>query len=248
MLSSQRQLQLMRHILTKYMLLPFRQTTLPGNLVENVFAHVRGGEVLNTYDFVDVIETATRYGWQVKSTKSTTPVTWKRAKLASADERIRESTESEAACQALGDAIIENCNSHVQSSFDKYELDQIGYARLIVGHDGAVTYFEKVLCSKLQPEIFDPSDFSWRWSPPKLTRGKEQLPALHGFNRTTGKKCWAWHGRGENQLHFYGESDWWPSQNDHRSFTFQMPSSSEVLSVDQFLEILSRLDEQLTQH
>lgn len=232
----------MQNILTKYTLLPFRQPALPGNLVESVFAYVRGGTVLNTYDFVDVIEPETRFGWQVKSTKSTTPVTWKRAKLTNSTERIRESTASDIACQSLGDAIIENCNSHVLASFEKYELDQIGYSRLIVRQDGAVTYFEKVLCSKTQPEIFDASDFTWRWSRPKLTRAKEQLPALHGFDRVTGKKCWAWHGRGENQLHFYGESDWWPSPNDVRAFTFHMPADSEVLSVDRFLELLSRLD------
>lgn len=131
-------------------------------MVEGVFAYVRGGEVLNTFDFVDVVEREKGFGWQVKSTKSTTPITWKRAKLTNSVERIRESTESEAACQALGDAIIENCNSHVEASFNKYELDRIGYSRLIVGRDGVVTYFEKVLCSKQQPEIFDADDFSWR--------------------------------------------------------------------------------------
>ena len=38
---------------------------------------VRGGdtEVLHTYDFVDVISRSEKIGWQVKSTKSTTPVT-----------------------------------------------------------------------------------------------------------------------------------------------------------------------------
>ena len=236
------QLRLMQHILTKYALLPFRQSALPGALVENVFAYVRSAEVLHTYDFVDVIEPDMGYGWQVKSTKSTTPITWKRAKLANSADLIQSSAESQDACQDLGKAIIDHCNAHAMISLDKYELSQIGYSRLILMPDGQATYFEKTLCTRQNPTIFDADDYVWRWSEPKGTVTKEQLPALHGVDRHTGMKCWAWHGRGENQLHFYGESNWWPESAGAPSFSFQLPSADEVLSVDQFLEMLSQLD------
>jgi len=49
--------------------------------MESIFAHVRSANVLNTYDFVDVISTTNQRGWQIKSTKEKPPVTWKRAKL-----------------------------------------------------------------------------------------------------------------------------------------------------------------------
>ena len=79
-----------------------------------VLAHVRGGRVLNTYDFVDVIRTEDGCGWQVKSTKATTPVTWKRAKIPDAVSLIEQSNRSAGGLQALGDAIMEFCNRHAQ--------------------------------------------------------------------------------------------------------------------------------------
>ena len=51
-----------------------------GDRVKNANFQLRQGEVLGTYDFVDVIKRGSKCGWQVKSTKESTPVTWKRAK------------------------------------------------------------------------------------------------------------------------------------------------------------------------
>lgn len=57
------------------------------------------------------------------------------------------SMESEAACQELGDAIIGLCNEHAQHSLTEYDLEEIGYARLILHPNGQVTYFSRSSCA-----------------------------------------------------------------------------------------------------
>ena len=236
------QLDEMRQMLVNYVRLPFSSDSIPGALMESALAHVRGGKVLRTYDFVDVISAETRRGWQVKSTKAGTPVTWKRAKIPNAQGMIAESMKSDAALQALGDAVIKFCNDHAHASMEKHNLDEIGYSRLMVHKNGQVTYFERLLCSQERPEIFDPSKFTWRWSKPKKTSGKEQLPALNGINIETDKKWWAWHGLGENQLHFSGESVWWPATNAPHTFSFRLPPREDKLSYSRFITLFQDLD------
>ena len=205
--------------------------------METLLAHIRGAKVLNTYDFVDVIHKEAGIGWQVKSTKEKTPVTWKRAKLPNVQDMILESQESEYARQALGNAIINFSNSHVRQSFLKYDLKQIGYSRLIFHEGGKVTYFERMLCSADNPDIFDPSEFKWEWSEPKKTKTKEQLPALQGIRASTDEKWWAWHGLGENQLHFSMESEWWPEPGAENSFSFNLPTDQKI-SFEQLAKLL----------
>ena len=235
----------MQRILASCVRLPVLQENIPGSLMESVLSHVRGGDVLGTYDFVDVIDPKTRLGWQVKSTKVGTPVTWKRAKIPNAVELTEASYQSKDGLQALGNSIIKFCNNHARESLEKYELSEIGYSRLILRKNGQATYYERLLCSQDKPDIFEPSEFFWRWSKPKKTKGKEQLPALHGFHRETCAKWWAWHGRGENQLHFSGESTWWPGNNDPQMFTFQLPTQERKLSFENLLALMSFSDTQL---
>ena len=204
-------------------------------------AHVRGASVLRTYDFVDVVKRDSRCGWQVKSTKATTPVTWKRAKIPNSVQLIAESRKSSDGTQALGDAIIAFCNAHAQHSLQHYDLDEIGYSRLIVHADGRVTYFERLLCTREKPIIFDPQDFEWRWSVAKKTVKKEQLPALHGTSKQDGRKWFAWHGLGENQLHFGGEGNWWPKEKSPHQVSFNLPTNDEKISVERFIELLASL-------
>ena len=78
--------------------------------MERVFAHVRNAKVLQTYDFVDVIDEHKKIGWQVKSTMSTTPVTWIRGKISNRENMISESEKSKEGLSALGKAIIDYCN------------------------------------------------------------------------------------------------------------------------------------------
>ena len=229
----------MRRLLVNYVRLPFSTRNIPGALMESILADAHGGRVLNTYDFVDVIQTDTGCGWQIKSTRAATPVTWKRAKIPNAQDLIDASHQSLAGLQELGDSIIEFCNDHARASLERYELNQIGYARIILHKDGRATYFERMLCSRDSPDIFNPDDFSWRWSEPKTTVKKEQLPALHGSHIATEQKWWAWHGLGENQLHFSGESVWWPPEDGPHSFSFRMPSADDRLSFDQFIDLFN---------
>ena len=236
--STPEQLANMRDTLTNSVRMPFSQGGIPGALVESVFAHVRGASVLNTYDFVDVVNTESHCGWQVKSTKASTPVTWKRAKIENSAQLIEQSTKSAEDLQALGDAIINFCNEHALASMEKYALNEIGYSRLIIHKNGRVTYFERLLCTKDKPLLFEPQNFVWQWSEPKKTRVKEQLPALHGTNIKTEEKWWAWHGRGENQLHFSGESLWWPDENSQHMFSFDLPLDEDKLSFEQLNELL----------
>ena len=155
--------------------LPFSQGVMPGRVLEEALANVRSGEVLHTYDFVDVVCREEACGWQVKSTRDSTLVTWKRAKLPNATDLVDESLKSHAACQELGNVIINFCNEHAQRSLADYGLQEIGYARLILHRGGRVTYFEKSLCSTSQPIVFDPKDFLWSWPTPKAPGKKEQL-------------------------------------------------------------------------
>ncbi|QQG36721.1 MAG: hypothetical protein HYS17_02800 [Micavibrio aeruginosavorus] len=240
--STPQELAKIKAILSKYTMLPFSGDTIPGAVMESVLGNVRNAQVLNTYDFVDVVSSATKCGWQVKSTKESTPVTWKRAKIPNARSLIDASRKSDKGLQNLGDAIIDFCNHHAKESLDLYGLDEIGYARLIVHPNKKVTYFEKILCTRRKPNLFNPEDFEWQWSTPKKTVKKEQLPALHGRNRTTGKKWWAWHGLGENQLHFSGEDSWWPEANDPQAIAFNFPSEEEKLSLEGFIDLLASLD------
>jgi len=89
--SSQKQLEEIKRILSKYLRLPFSGDSIPGAVMESVLAQVRSGRRLGTYDFVDVVSSAEECGWQVKSTKAGTPVTWKRAKLPNSNELIEKS-------------------------------------------------------------------------------------------------------------------------------------------------------------
>ena len=239
--STPQQLAKLRRTLLMALRLPFLQgqRSVPGSVLEEALASVRSGTVLHTYDFVDVISPDDACGWQVKSTRAATPVTWKRAKLPDAPALIEASKRSATACQELGDAIINLCNEHAQQSLMAYDLEELGYARLIVHDRSRVTYFEKFLCSASRPRIFNPRDFSWRWSERKASAKKELLPALHGIHKRTNQRWWAWHGLGENQLHFTGETAWW-STSQNRSFSFRMPAADERLTIDSLLMILER--------
>lgn len=242
--STGRQLRQLAEILSKYARLPFSPSTIPGGVLEGALAYVRSAEVLLTYDFVDVVNRGKHCGWQVKSTLAGTPVTWKRAKIPGSVALIAASKRSAGGTQALGDAIIRFCNAHAAESLDNYGIEEIGYSRLIIFPNGRVLYFERLLCTRDSPRIFDPADFEWRWSAPKRTVKKEQLPALHGFHRPTGQKWWAWHGLGENQLHFSGERAWWPPSARHpHAITFSFPTDDERIAVEKFIAMLARLDD-----
>ena len=235
--SSPEQLRRLARILANYMKTPFAGDSVPGAIMEHALAHVRGGRVLNNYDFIDVIDDINKIGWQVKSTKEETPITWKRAKIPNRQELIEESLEGESGCQKLGDTVIEHCNGHAVESFNDYGLESIGFARLIVRANGGMTYYEKILCSNRDHPVFNKDEFEWKWSEPKRTVKKEQLSALHGTK--DGKKWFAWHGRGENQFHFYGEKDWWPDENSNNRMDFDRPSTQ--LSLDEWTDMLERL-------
>jgi hypothetical protein len=168
--SSADQLENIQEVLYKYLRLPFSGVNVPGAVMEGVIADIRDAEILNTYDFVDVIDRSERIGWQVKSTKASTPVTWKRAKIPNADQLIDDSRDGREGLQALGDAIIDFCNQHALHSLDYYGLVEIGYARLIVHNDHRATYFERLLCTSERPNVFDPENYKWEWSKPKVTR------------------------------------------------------------------------------
>lgn len=205
--STKEQMIKIAEYLVAYMRIPhFQDDSIPGNVMEKIISLVRGGEQLATYDYVDVCIRG-EVGWQVKLTKHNTPLTWKRAKIAHSEELIKESEAGKIGLQKLGDTIIDFCNSAPAHSLDFYNLKEIGYSRLIMFDDNTAIYFEKLISTKSNPNIFNKDDYIWRWSEPKATVKKEQLTALHGINKNTQKKDFAWHGRGENQLHFSGEKN-----------------------------------------
>jgi len=99
--STPRQLEKIKTILSGYTKLPFSPETIPGSVMEAVLANVHAAQILNTYDFVDVIKPKNKIGWQVKSTKAKTPVTWKRAKIPNAPELIKKSKKGAKELQVL---------------------------------------------------------------------------------------------------------------------------------------------------
>jgi hypothetical protein len=240
--SSPEQLSKLADVLSKYIRLPFSTETIPGAVLEGALAFVRDAEVLKTYDFVDMINRKSRVGWQIKSTKADTPVTWKRAKIPNQEELTKNSFNSEEARQILGNTIIEFCNEHAEASLKLYDLSEIGYSRLIIFNSGRVLYFEKLLCTKENPQIFNPNDFEWHWSTAKKTVKKEQLPAFHAYHKESGKKWFAWHGLGENQLHFSGEKNWWLNADDSHAVAFDFPKADERIELEKFIELLATLD------
>ncbi|MDR2685210.1 MAG: hypothetical protein LBB23_00355 [Rickettsiales bacterium] len=67
------------------------------------------------------------------------------------------------------------------------------------------------------------------------------MQALHGTDTKTGKKVWAWHGLGEDQLHFCGEKDWWITQGSDCPFAnLKMPDSDEKIDTETFLSCLDK--------
>lgn len=98
-----------------------------------------------------------------------------------------------------------------------------------------------MLCSDQQPDIFNPADFVWQWSTKREGGRKEQLSALHGFHRATGQRWWAWHGHGENQLHFTGERAWWPDAQDPHAMSFRFPAEDDKVSLEKLTELLEEL-------
>jgi hypothetical protein len=239
-LSTGRELERIAKAVAAYCYLPFATDSVPGAYVEAAVANVRGGKVLRTYDFVDVVAVERRIGWQVKSTKQSTPVTWKRAKIPGAPELIAASRDTderarEEGLQALGDAIIGFCNLHAVESLEKYDLDEIGFSRVLV-RPSEIVYYERELLSRERPQIFDPADFKWQWSIQKTGKKKEQLSALHGKHGSD--KWFAWHGLGENQLHFSGEHHWWPSTSSSHQFSLPLPPPHERLDFAEFGELI----------
>lgn len=242
--STKSELETIAEIVKGYARTPLAQDSIPGSLMEGILASVRGSERLNTYDFIDVYSEKLKVGWQVKSTKDSTPVTWKRAKIANSQELISEARQSKFGLQKLGDAIIDYCNSHVEESIRIYKLDCIYYSRLVLfekNNEREVLYFEKLLCTKDDPVIFKSQDFVWDWSAQKNTVKKEQLSALHGKNINTRTKWFAWHGLGENQLHFTGEKAWWPNQENTNCIRFKLSDVNEQIDLNQFFDILKNL-------
>lgn len=225
-----------------YQLCPFSKDSLPGAVLQHILSSARGDTVLDTYDFVDNISLCKKIGWQVKSTKSSTPVTWKRAKIPNKAALIANSKLGSSGCRKLGNAIIEFCNHHAEESIAKYNLDELRLARLVIFTDEKALYYERVLCTKSNPKIFDPDSYDWSWSAQKTTTAgaKEQLPALHGHDKA-GLKSWAWHGLGENQLHFVGEQRWWPSTASPSAphVRFDLPDPAGRLGWAEFTDALA---------
>ncbi|MFC3866311.1 hypothetical protein [Alcaligenes aquatilis] len=208
--STEEQLEQIAKYLRAYARIPhFQDDTVPGSIMEKIIALVRGGIQLPTYDYVDVCIRG-NVGWQVKSTKNSTPLTWKRAKVPNAPSLIKASRAGRAEAKVLGDAIIDFCNRHAAHSLARYDLKEIGYSRLIMFPDGGAIYFEKSICTVAEPWVFNKDEYTWHWTAQKVSAIKEQLPSFTGTNLRTGRKSFAWHGLGENQLHFPGEKEWWP--------------------------------------
>lgn len=214
--------------------------------MEAVLAYVRGASVRRTYEFIDVLDSINSMAWQVKSTRFDTPLTWKRAKITDSASLIVESENDPYKQQLLGNMIIDFCNRNIMESMQVHNLDTIGYSRLIIHNDCEVEYFERLLCTRSTPYVFDPRQFAWKWGFEHPEGKKERLRSLQGYDVVTGDKWWSWHGRGENQLHFNGERYWWPSNGGQgQSVQFKFPSFTDRMSFDEFNNMFSNIPFQI---
>lgn len=225
-----------------FLRLPFVSDAIPGRIVEEIISNVYGAKVLNTYDYADVVIPGS-IGWSVKSTKEKTPLTWKRAKIANKQNLIGASLESLDGAAALGSGIIDFCNQHARDSLIQYDLKELRYARCILFPGKKVKYFERTLCSVDAPDIFNSNDYIWTWSREKAVQKKEQLSAFHGIDKKTGNKVWAWHGNGENQLHFSGEKMWWDDEKNSISLEVPYPDDDESIDFEKFVTYLLSISE-----
>ena len=57
-----------------------------------------------------------------------------------------------------------------------------------------------------------------------------------GFRKSDNLKFWAWHGHGENQLHFSGEKIWW---DDPKNIINIKLSPPDRIDFDEFFEKMS---------
>ncbi len=226
-------------LIERYHRLPFSSLdSIPGAVMEAALEIARGpnARVLKTYDFVDVVDDASHLGWQVKSTKHGTPITWKRAKIRDAGNRRRYAHSSIEAAQEVGNELIAFCNNHALESLQHYELKSIGYARLIVWPNSRATYFERPLISRKQPILFRPEDFTWRWTDGRPNASKEQQGALAGYDARQ-VRWFSWYS--ENQLHFNNEKAWWlPDGHPNR---LDFPLSKKKIETEVLLEWLESL-------
>ena len=240
--SSAEELNNLSKLIRGYLCLPFAGGLLPGSFIEKAIARTRDATVLSTYDFVDVLKAEAGIGWQVKCTKESTPVTWKRAKIPNGAALIEDAQQSDEKTQELGQAILDFCNQHAYDSLERYHIDAIGYCRVIV-RSNDILYFEREIMSRSDPQVFRPVEFRWEWSETRTSSGKELLPALNGVNKLTGKKWFAAHVLGENQLHFSGERAWWPDAGDSQSSrVISLPSESDYIGWN---DLLAWLDDRL---
>lgn len=198
----------MRHLddlgryIKAYQSLPFFDGSVPGKILETLVAFAFQGRVLNTLDFVDVV--SGKVGWQVKSIKAGSDVTWKRVTIANPEFLLELSYEEPA---FLGRYLIDICNDHIFDSFVKYGLEDIRYIKAEI-HPSNVVLVEKSIVTNDSIVAFDHDDFYWHWTEPKHRNNKELLPSFSGFHKETNSKWFSWNGLGDNQFRFTYEKVW----------------------------------------
>lgn len=214
--------------LTTYTRIPFiEENAIPGNIMENAVSIARNGTQLPCYGFIDVIND--NIGWQVKSSRKKSPLTWGQVK---APSNLLQSKDA----IALGNHLINSINESSIAAMEKFNLETIGYARLIVYPNNHAVYFEKELSNRTNPIIFNPKTYLWSWSNCTRKSNKETKPSLVGINTITGMREFSWHCLSGSQLHFDAEYQWWPkikipkSEDDvifsskHHAISFMLPS------------------------
>ena len=252
--STPEQLERIKQTLCSYHMLPFSGTRIPGDVLEGVLAHVRGGDLLGKYDFVDVLQRSEGVGWQVKSTRHRSPLTWMRADFRRRSELVaeadaeRDEGRKRELVQALGDSVIEYANASIRDSFTKYGLQQVMFCHLVLMPENRAMYYEKLLAVEGEEELFRATDFMLSWREPRPGRANrnadpddpgaaEQLPSLRGRHVPTDQDWFAWYGRKGGQLHFLLEEKiWWPPESGAHRIDFDLPA--ERFKMDEAMDML----------
>lgn len=147
----------------------FRSSSISGSLVERSLAHVLGGTAPTSKNFVDVLSSDGKIGYQVKSTNSSSILTWMRARLDEKNELIinsrkKDKTEAEKGLHDLGREIINKANAKIEDSFNAYpKLELLVYSRFIYEMQQYALYFEAPIMAKGDSSVFNPDNFKWFW-------------------------------------------------------------------------------------
>ena len=226
--SSKEELEKIANAIIKYFNAPFSRENVPGPVLEEIIEECKGWPALGGIDFVDNLSPNGNCGVQCKSGSTRRwsleknkwlfrQRPWGRITIPLSKRiLIDESYINPILLQELGDSVIDTFNDKIKFSIEKYNLDEIGYIGLVFNPNSTFQYYERSICLRNNPILFDKKDFRWEWSIPKK---ETDSPVLKGINIKTNQVWVRWKAHGDTQLDFMGAEFWVTDDSLRLTFT-----------------------------